>query len=100
MNDLWLSDEDINGKESLEEQALREENNKLKKRIINDEEKIEILEKILDKINGIVKAEIDINIRKTRTAKPVVLVKKYREELLILRELEKQLELYNNYKDS
>ena len=44
MNDLWLTDEDINGKESLEENALREENNKLKKRIINDEEKIEVLE--------------------------------------------------------
>ena len=28
MNDLWLTDEDINGKESLEEYALREENNK------------------------------------------------------------------------
>ena len=100
MNDLWLTDEDINGKESLEEYALREENNKLKKRIINDEEKIEVLETILDKINGIVKAEIDINIRKTRTEHTIILIKKYREELLILRELEKQLELYNNYKDN
>ena len=99
MNDQWLTDEDINGKESLEEQALREENNKLKKRIVNDEEKIEVLETILDKINGIVKAQIDINIRKTRTEHTIALIKKYREELLILRELEKQLELYNNYKD-
>lgn len=95
MNDLFLSDEDILGKEpSLEEQSLIEENNKLKMKIINLNEKLEISQYALDQIEKIVSSAISDNIRKTRTIKIVALVKKHREELLILRQLEKELKDY------
>ena len=92
-----LTDEEIYGREpSLEEQTLIDENNKLKMKLIDADDKLDNAEYTIDKINKIVTVAIADNIRKTRMVANVSLVKKYREELLILRELEKELNDYNN----
>lgn len=97
MNDLFLSDEDILGKEpSLEEQSLMQENNKLKIKLINTEEDLEIAQYAINKINEIIEKAINVNISKTRRLANPAFIKMYREELLTLRAVEKELKDYNN----
>jgi len=92
-----MSDEEIFGKEpTLEEQGLIDENNKLKVKIVNLDEELEISQYALEKITTIVKGAIDINLRKTRRSYDPPTIKKYREELLTLRAIEKELTDYNN----
>lgn len=91
MNDLWLSDEEILGKEPTWEE---EENRKLKTKIFNQEQIIELQENTISYIKGIVDKYIALNIHKTRTIKIPAAVKRYREELNILRKIEKEINEY------
>lgn len=98
-NKLWLTDEDIWGKEpSLEEQSLIDENNKLKKRIIDTDDNLENAEYTIKKIQEIIDKAIEDNIRKTNKTPSVPVVKSYRESLLVLRAIEKELKDYYSYK--
>lgn len=88
MNDLYLTDEDIWGKEPNNvERSLIDENDKLKKKLINSENTIE-------QIEGIVKKAIEVNLKKTNREINVPLIKSHREALLVLREIEKELDEY------
>lgn len=88
MNDLYLTDEDIWGKEpSNVERSLIDENDKLKKKLIDSENTIE-------QIEGIVKKAIEVNLKKTNRETNVPLIKSHREALLVLREIEKELKEY------
>lgn len=97
MMNNYLTDEDIH---ALDEPSEEEkEIVKLKQRLINDEELIEIQSYVLDNILTKVQTEIKTNIKKTRTVSFAPTVKAYREELLLLRELEKLLKVYTDYKN-
>ena len=88
MNDLYLTDEDIWGKEPSDvEKSLIDENNKLKQKLIDSEDKIE-------QIKAIVKEAIEVNLKKTNREYNVPVIKSYRKALLVLREIEKELDDY------
>lgn len=97
MNNEYLTDEDIHAfdEPSDEEKEIA----KLKIRIVKNEERIEIEEYVLDKIVPIVSAEIRRNLQQTRMTSTTAAIKAYREELLFLRELEKLIKVYTNYKE-
>lgn len=92
--DLWLTDEDIHAFDEPTSEEL--EIGKLKKKIIEIDDKLEIAEYALNEIEKIINKAIADNLHKTRTIKVVAMVKKYREELLILRSIEKELIDYKN----
>lgn len=97
IDDLHLTDEDIWGKENTQyEDYLEEEVKKLKLRIIKAEDNLEIAEYALEQIEDITKKAIGTNIHKTQLIQLPVLIKQYREELLTLRAIEKELK---DYKD-
>lgn len=88
MNDLYLTDEDIWGKEPSDvEKSLIDENNKLKQKLIDSEDTIE-------QIKAIVKDAIEVNLKKTNREYNVPVIKSYRKALLVLREIEKELDDY------
>lgn len=88
MNDLYLTDEDIWGKEPSDvEKSLIDENNKLKQKLIDSEDTIE-------QIKAIVKEAIEVNLKKTNREYNVPVIKSYRKALLVLREIEKELDDY------
>lgn len=88
MNDLYLTDEDIWGKEPSDvEKSLIDENDKLKKKLIDSENTIE-------QIKAIVKEAIEVNLKKTNREYNVPVIKSYRKALLVLREIEKELDDY------
>lgn len=97
MSNEFLTDEDMHAFDEPSEEE--KEINKLKKRIINDEEKIEIEETVLDNILIRVQTEIRANIKKTRMTSSAPLIKSYREQLLLLRYLESQLKIYSDFKE-
>lgn len=93
----YLTDEDIHAlDESSEEEK---EIIKLKQRLINDEELIEIQSYVLDKILIKLQTELKSNLKKTKQMFSAPTVKAYREELLFLRDIEKQMKIYTDYKE-
>lgn len=90
--ELWLTDEEIWGKEPTE---TEKELSDLQKTLRNREEIIEQQENTIKSIKNIIDTQIKLNIHKTRTIKSPSVVKQYREQLLILREIEKELNEYN-----
>lgn len=97
MNDLYLTDEEIYGKEPTDtERSLMEENNKLKIKLINNDEELEISQYTINRMSDIIDKAINTNIRKTRMIANPSIIKIYREELLTLRALEKEIQDYNN----
>lgn len=93
----YLTDEDIHAFDEPSDEA--KEIAKLKMRIIKNEEQIEIDEYLLDNIVKIVNNEIKRNITRTKMSSAVGTIKAYREELKVLRELEKLLEIYEEKKN-
>ena len=95
MNDLYLTDEDIWGKEPSDvERSLMDENNKLKMKLINTDDLLENACYTIEQIKSIVKTAIEVNIKKTKYEHSIPVIKSYRESLLVLREVEKELEDY------
>ena len=93
----YLTDEDIH---AFDEQSDEEkEIVKLKMRIVNNEERIEIEEYVLDHIVKLLDNEIKRNLTKTKMSSAVGTIKAYREELLFLRDIEKQMKIYTDYKE-
>lgn len=95
MNDLYLTDEDIWGKEPTDiERSLMDENNRLKMKLINSDDLLDNACYTIEQIKAIVKAAIETNIRKTNYEHSVPVIKSYRESLLVFREIEKELNKY------
>ena len=95
MNDLFLSDEEIWGKEPSDvERSLMDENNKLKMKLINTDDLLDNACYTIEQIKSIVKTAIDVNLKKTNREHSVPVIKSYREALLVLREIEKELDDY------
>lgn len=95
MNDLFLTDEDIWGKEPTDsERSLMDENNRLKMKLINSDDLLDNACYTIEQIKAIVKTAIETNIRKTNYEHSVPVIKSYREALLVLREIEKELDEY------
>lgn len=95
MNDLYLTDEDIWGKEPTDvERSLMDENNRLKMKLINSDDLLDNACYTIEQIKAIVKPAIEANLRKTNYEHSVPVIKSYREALLVFREIEKELDKY------
>lgn len=70
---------------------MNEENNKLKLQIINLEDDLFLSNYALNRIEKLIKEAIIINIKKTQKIAVPKIVKIYREQLLVLREVEQEL---------
>ena len=95
MNDLYLTDEDIWGKEPTDsERSLMDENNRLKMKLINSDDLLENASYTIEQIKRIIKTAIEVNLKKTNRESSVPVIKSNREALLVLREIEKELDEY------
>lgn len=95
MNNLYLTDEDIWGKEpSDSERSLMDENNRLKMKLINSNDLLDNACYTIEQIKTIVKTAIEVNLKKTTREHSVPVIKSNREALLVFREIEKELDEY------
>lgn len=95
MNDLYLTDEDILGKEPTDvERSLMDENNRLKMKLINSDDLLDNACYTIEQIKSIVKTAIEVNLKKTQYEHNISVIKSNREALLTLREIEKELNKY------
>lgn len=99
INNLYLTDEDIYEKDpSFEEQSLLEKVKKLEQELEKIEDKLDNAENIIEKISKILEKGIADNIGKTKRTATISLIKSYRESLMVLRDIEKEIDKYNEQK--
>ena len=75
---------------------LKKENARLKIRLIDTMDNFEILEKCVKEIKDTIDLCISHNISQTRVIKSPMLIKKYREELGMLRDLNERITFYTD----
>ena len=76
--------------------ALKKENARLKIRLIDQGDKLEIVEKCVKEIKDRINLNISHNISQTRMIKSAMLTKKCREELDMLRDLADIIKFYED----
>lgn len=76
--------------------ALKKENARLKIRLIDQGDKLEIVEKCVKEIKDRINLNISHNISQTRMIKSAMLTKKCREELAMLRDLADIIKFYED----
>lgn len=76
--------------------ALRKENAKLKIRLIDQGDELEVAKKCVKELKGVINLNISHNISQTRMIKSAMLTKKCREELAMLRDLADIIQFYED----
>ena len=86
--DLFLTDEDINGKEPTW----------IETELVHEKEQMGFAKNLIEDIKDLVDTEIDNNIRKTKFIQAPSTVRLYREQLQFLRKMESRIKEYYKMK--
>ena len=98
MIDLMLTDNEIYGEEpSFEVQELTNKNEKLKDQLYVLDRTLDKATECIEQINFIINKAILDNIKKTNKQTAPVVIRSYREALLVYREIEEELKKYNEF---